>query len=384
MLGRAGVLLLVAGLIPSVGPTPTAAAARAECGPAQEKTVPLTSAPWALQRLNPAAVWSMTRGAGVTVAVIDSGVSTDPPVLKDKLDSRSKDFAGGGDAYCDKVGHGTMVAAVIAGRDGIGPFTGIAPDAAILSLRAVPDQDNQLLNDNLVNAIKDAIAKKVQVINISVTTTPDDHLQAAIKDAIDHDIVVVSASGNEAAGREAGPSYPAAYDGVLAVAGVDEAGQRVATSRAGDYVDVAAPGSNLIGPATQGENFVSWDGTSFAAAYVSGVVALLRSYAPKLSAAEVINRITQTADRPADGHDENVGNGVVNPYRAITTISSTRADLPVASLPPPHAAVDPLATRRHITIWITVAAMVIAGALLFGGPVLRAGRRRRWRAGQSL
>ncbi len=374
-------VLILVGLAPTLS---TARPAAAACAATGEKPGPVNATPWAQQRLNPSAVWPLTRGAGVSVAVIDSGVSRAPAVLRGRLDSGSRDFtvSTGGDPYCDSTGHGTLVAAMIAGRDDSGYFTGIAPDATILSVRAVPEQQNESLNRDIARAIEYAIDQHVGVINLSLTTGDDARLEQAVADAVSNDIVVVAAAGNEGGAHEGNVSYPAAYDGVLGVAGVDEAGQRVDTSQSGSYVDVAAPGADLVGPSVDGTGYVTGDGTSFAAAYVSAVAALLRSYDPTMSAEQVVDRIVKTADRPAEGPNNNVGAGVVNPYRAITTITSTRPNVPAAPLPAQPATADPLASQRRITIWAAVGGLLLAGALLLGGPVLRAGRRRSWRPGR--
>jgi type VII secretion-associated serine protease mycosin len=369
----------------SFGPTlASPAAAATACGPAGNFDV--TDTPWALRRLDPSALWSITRGNNVTVAVIDSGVSDAPPILAGRLDrAHAKDFTGepGASPFCDQVGHGTFVASIIAGRDG-GRVTGIAPGATILSLRAVPKETNtESLTPNVATAIRYAADHGAKVINLSLSTPPTDQLQSAVNYALSKDIVIVAAAGNEKAGDRLGPSYPAAYDGVIAVAGVDEDGKRVETSISGNYVDVAAPGANIVGPAARGSGYILDEngGTSFAAAYVSGVAALLRSYDTHLTAPQVVARIELTADRPAEGYSNDLGYGVVNPYRALNTIVDNRGDPPVAALPPVRFAPDPFAQRRVIAIWAAVGGLVLASSLLFGGRILRAGRRRQWRPG---
>jgi type VII secretion-associated serine protease mycosin len=386
---RLAVVGLIAATAPILGPASSASAA-SDCGPSKLPKVTVTDVPWGQQRLNAPAVWPLTRGAGVTVAVIDSGVSKAPAVLAGgaKFASGGKDFTvtkGGGDPYCDSAEHGTVVAAIIAGHDGTGLFSGIAPDAKILSLRAVPQENgNNDLGPDVSAAIRYAIRQKVKVINLSISSPDIPQLRSAVEDAIAANIVVVAAAGNENIGAQDGPSYPAAYPGVLAVAGVDENGNRVSTSVAGSYVDVAAPGVDIIGPNNSGGSYVALanGGTSFAAAYVSGVVALLLSHEPSLTPADVVDRLTRTADRPPGGRNNDLGYGVVNPYRAIATITSTNhSSAAIPPLPPAHVSTDPLAAQKRISLWAALGGLVLAAVLLIGRPVLRAGRRRRWRAG---
>jgi type VII secretion-associated serine protease mycosin len=373
---------------PSVVLAPATGAAASSCTLTNQQyraAPPLTDVPWPLARLNPSAVWPLSRGGGVTVAVIDSGVSKAPSVLAGRLSPASKDYvrSKGGDPFCDPVGHGTLVAAIIAGRDGQGLFTGVAPNSTIVSIRVTDKEDAGVdLSARLATAIRYA-ANHADIINISISTAPSDALRAAIRYAHSRDVVVVASAGNADANRAPGPVYPAAYDSVIAVAGVDESGQHVTTSVSGGYVDVAAPGVDIVGPGPVGSSNLQLNqGTSFAAAYVSGTAALLRAYDGKLSADAIAARITATADRPADGVGPDLGAGVVNPYRALTTIVSTRADGPAPNVPPLRMPVDRLHTRKVIAAWAAFGGAFVAGCLLFGGRLLRAGRRRRWRPGQ--
>jgi membrane-anchored mycosin MYCP len=359
------------------------------CG--QSRTDRLTETPWPLLRLQPAKAWQLSRGAGVTVAVIDSGVSDQHPKLAGKV-LPGKDYTGGTDATCDAVGHGTIVAAIIAGRDTPdATFSGIAPDARILPMRVLAGKDTTDPREPAVvaQAIRDAIAANVQVINLSLEIrNPTQELADAIRAANEHRIVVVAAAGNEGGGATDGqPVYPAAYPGVIAVAGVDRQDQRVSTSSTGNYVDVAAPGVDIIGPAPRGGGYglLEQGGTSFAAAYVSGVVALIRSYNPDLSPEDVTGRIRSTADHPAAGHNDQVGYGVVNPYQAVAVVfhpvrtPGPAATGKLAAPVGPAGAHDPARAAGGIA----AGALLLAVLILIGAPVLRRGRARQWRAGRS-
>ncbi|SCE79009.1 type VII secretion-associated serine protease mycosin [Micromonospora mirobrigensis] len=367
---------------------PVLAAPAPTCGPTGGPAP--TERPWALGRLKPEAVWPITRGAGVTVAVIDSGVSASHPTLQGRV-REGRDFSGlpQRQGRCDQAGHGTVVAGIIAGRDDTdSPFTGVAPDAAILPLRVLPDTGETRdpgLPGQIAQAIRWAADHDADVINLSLMTEPTPELEQAIGYALSRKVVVVAAAGNtnEQQRRDL-PAYPASYPGVIAVAGVDEEGAHVGSSISGEYVDVAAPGLNLIGPAPRGAGYLPEPdgGTSFAAAYVSGVVALLRAAQPDLTPDQVTARLTGTADSPPEGRNTEIGYGVVDPYRAVTSLLGVRADPPPGAMPAPAAREDPTAWQRTVALWVALAGLLLAALLLVSRPVLAHGRRRGWRPGR--
>ncbi|MEV0004716.1 S8 family serine peptidase [Micromonospora sp. NPDC050980] len=123
-------------------------------------------------------------------------------------------------------------------------------------------------------------------------------------------------------------------------------------------------------------------GTSFATAYVSGVAALVRAAHPAISPQEVAYRLTRTADNPPDGHNAQVGYGMVNPYRAVTGLLGTRTDPPLGAMPAPAPRPDPLARQRTVAIWVAAVGALLAGVLLTLRPILVRGRRRGWRPGR--
>jgi type VII secretion-associated serine protease mycosin len=381
-IGAAAVAGVVAALVLVAAPgtaTPAAAAPSA-CGPSYADK--LTETPWPLSRLHPEQAWPMTKGDGVIVAVIDSGVSTTHPSLKDQV-LPGKDFVqpnGVGD--CDQVAHGTFVAGIIAGLrlPGAG-FYGVAPGAKILPIRVMED-DQKSFDQNLPNTIATAIDYAVDhgatVINLSLVTQPTPKLATAVSRALSKNIVVVAAAGNDGATQNANqPAYPAAYDGVIAVAGVDEQDKHVATSTSGDYVDVAAPGVRIQGPAPQGGGFGlrSSGGTSFAAPYVAGTAALLRAYYPEMTAQQITDRITATADHPPSGRDAQVGYGTVNPYRAVAALLDTDAAPAVPPVGLPADTGGRKSASELPAIWTAFGA-VLTAALIWAGLLVQRARRR--------
>ncbi|WP_405811810.1 type VII secretion-associated serine protease mycosin [Streptomyces sp. NBC_01520] len=279
--------------------------------------------PWPLQRVLLDELWQDTKGKGVKVAVIDTGVDIANPQLKEAVDtSAGRNLLKGGksDGTTDEVGHGTKVAGIIAARprEGTG-FVGLAPEATIIPIRQ-NDEKNSGKDTTMATAIDHAIAEGAGVINISQDTTKalteDSALGRAVARALAKDIVVVASAGNDGMDGKLKNTYPAAFPGVLAVASSDRNNERAAFSQAGEFVGVAAPGVDIVST-VPGDGQCTDNGTSFSAPYVAGVAALLVAKYPDWTAAEIVARIEQTAERSVNGHDAFVGWGVVDPVRAL-------------------------------------------------------------------
>jgi type VII secretion-associated serine protease mycosin len=299
--------------------------------PPQQGVVAPAAAPWAQQELGFASVWKRTRGGGVTVAVVDSGVDANPQ-FGDRVIPGPDLVAGikpGIPPGADCVGHGTAVASIIAAAPVPGvSFTGVAPAARILSVKI--SGTDTFPTSVTPQGIMDAVQFGADVINLSLAT-PDDvqGLRNAVEYALRHNVVVVAAAGNDIGpgGTDAnhgnqgtGPFYPAAYPGVLAVGAIGPGGVLAGFSDRYTPVGVTAPGVNVTS-AYPGTFPAAYDavqnGTSFAAAFVSGVVALVRSAHPGLNAAQVVARIEATAH---GGTGPGTGHGLVDPVRAVTAV----------------------------------------------------------------
>jgi type VII secretion-associated serine protease mycosin len=299
--------------------------------PPQQGVVAPAAAPWAQRELGFASVWKRTRGGGVTVAVVDSGVDANPQ-FGDRVIPGPDLVAGtkpGIPPGADCVGHGTAVASIIAAAPVPGvSFTGVAPAARILSVKI--SGTDTFPTSVTPQGIMDAVQFGADVINLSLAT-PDDvqGLRNAVEYALRHNVVVVAAAGNDIGqgGTDAndandgtGPFYPAAYRGVLAVGAIGPGGVLAGFSDRYTPVGVTAPGVNVTS-AYPGTFPAAYDavqnGTSFAAAFVSGVVALVRSAHPGLNAAQVVARIEATAH---GGTGPGTGHGMVDPVRAVTAM----------------------------------------------------------------
>ncbi|XUM03779.1 type VII secretion-associated serine protease mycosin [Streptomyces venezuelae ATCC 10712] len=310
--------------------------------------------PWPLQRVLLDELWQDTKGKGVRVAVIDTGVDDVNPQLrapavdakagKDYLKpdknnpSYGDDKRGKTDGTVDEVGHGTKVAGIIAARPRSGTgFVGLAPEATIIPIRQ-NDEKNSGKSDTMALAIDHAVAEGADVINISQDTTqplgPDSTMARSVAKAIEKGVVVVASAGNDGMDGTFKKTYPAAFPGVLAVASSDRNNERAVFSQPGDFVGVAAPGVDIVSTVPGGGQCVD-NGTSFSAPYVAGVAALLKAKYPRWSVAQIVTRIEQTAVRSVNGRDGYVGWGVVDPVRALADQPGTPASSPEPDPGPP-------------------------------------------------
>ncbi|MER6081001.1 type VII secretion-associated serine protease mycosin [Streptomyces sp. NPDC001833] len=292
-------------------------------------------AEWPLdaQHFDASRIWRLSQGAGVKVAVVDTGVNARHPDLAGRVlpgtDVTQQAADGRVDLSADS--HGTSVAGVIAGSGGTGKgMAGLAPRATVLPVRVSAGNAADPLA--LARGIVYAADHGASVINISmVTTDPDPQIRDAVAYARRHDIVVVAAAGNN--GRAGNPvTYPAGFPGVVAVSGTTRAGGFWASGESGSYVALAAPAVDIYSTRNSG-GYLTEDGTSYSAPYVSAAAALLRAAYPSENAGQIIARLIGTADRPGggSGRDDRFGFGIVDPLKAL-------------GAPAPAASADPLVT----------------------------------------
>jgi membrane-anchored mycosin MYCP len=352
----------------------------------------ITDTPWAQSRYAPGRLSSIADGHGVTVAVIDSGVDAEHPQLAGQVLGGADFLDRSGNGQLDCVGHGTAVASIIAADPASGiPFRGLAPGAKILPVRISEQQEidgtasgQTVSASDFAKSIDWAVQHDAKVINLSVVMYKDDpDVRAAIGRAVDADVVVVAAAGNQNLKGNPRP-YPAAYDGVLGVGAITQDGTRLPESQVGSYVDVVAPGDQVIA-ATSGGGLTRESGTSFAAPFAAAAAALVRQYWPALSAPQVIRRIMATTDPAPGGRRSNAyGNGVLNPYRAVTEELTSGLPEKAAPLPPlrvNEAAVAAQAREAHsrrVALWLAAGGGGVAAIALLCALVIPRGARRRW------
>ncbi|MEV4578801.1 S8 family serine peptidase [Nonomuraea jabiensis] len=377
MIGRALVASVLALQVP-LAP----AAVKDECRP--PRGTMQVGESWAQKRLDPKRVWSLSTGAGVKVAIIDSGVDLQHPQIR--LAGRA-DLTGTG--YRDCVGHGTAVAGIIGAQYMQGVlFYGMAPGARLLSYKqTVSERDGD--PELLVKAIKAAADEGAKVINVSVSTSDLPSLREVVQYALAKDAVIVAAAGNVT--KEDGtpvPAYPAAYEGVLAVGAAGPNGILSNFSNVKTPVAVLGPGQGVTSTWPGRSYFKDLNGTSYAAPYVAGVAALVRARFPKLDEAQVRQRIIATADGATGGGK---GAGMVNPMLALSAILPYEpADAPVVAPPPPSplsadaVAKVPPVDHDAVNLALIVAGSALGLALLVAVArvVVPLGRRRGWRPGR--
>ncbi|WP_330176689.1 type VII secretion-associated serine protease mycosin [Streptomyces sp. NBC_01498] len=301
---------------------------------------------WALEAMHTDEAWRTTKGDGITVAVLDTGVDATHPDLAGQV-LPGKDLIGFGARSGDRAWarHGTAMAGIIAGH-GHGPggedgVLGIAPEAKILPVRVIlegtdPDRAKarKSRGGSLADGIRWAADNGADVINLSLgddseSAHPEPAEDAAVQYALAKGAAVVASAGN---GGEKGDrvSYPAAYPGVIAVTAVDRYGTHAAFSTRRWYATVSAPGVDVVIADPDRRYYEGW-GTSAAAAFVSGAVALLRAAHPELSPAQIKKLLTDTArDAPDGGRDDATGYGFVDPAAALDAAVEPVADATTA------------------------------------------------------
>lgn len=389
--------------------------------------------------LNYPDAWRFARGAGQKVAVIDTGVNRHPrlPAVEG-----GGDYVSNTDGLQDCDAHGTLVAGIIAAVPSpADSFAGLAPEATILSIRqnstvyGVKEGGSGQTNDpnaispgygntlTLAYAITRAVNLGATVINLSeVACGPvgggldDVQLGRAVRYAFERNVVVVAAAGNfnsqglckiqnampdpnmplksgwDSVRTVASPAWFSDY--VLTVGALTTSGEPADFSLRGPWVGVAAPGERIISLDSNGPGLINAvmgqqglapiNGTSFAAPFVSGLVALLRSRFPELNAGQIIDLIKRTAHTPGAGPNEATGYGVIDPVAALTYRLPTPSEMPNPEAARPIAGRprrDPSSQRAQIIVLsVTVGAVALAAV---AGALSVARRRRELRSADS-
>lgn len=304
--------------------------------PAPEETVdaadadPAQAAEYWLEDYGIRDAWKTTRGEGVTIAVIDTGIGRGPKEFEGAVVGGA-DFSGlGASDGRSPVGavdsnHGSWVGSLAASRgtgEGAG-MLGVAPAATLLSISvgfgssaAVP------FVDQVAEAMRWAVDNGADIINLSFTTNTlewDASWDSAFLHAFENDVVVVVAAGNKGSGTDE-VGAPATIPGVLTVGGVDREGKAsVEASTQGIAIGIMAPSEELLGVSADGR-LVVWNGTSGAAPIVAGVAALVRAAYPDLDADNVINRIVATARETKESRANPAlyGRGLIDAAAAVS------------------------------------------------------------------
>lgn len=283
-----------------------------------------SSLQYALTKLDASAAHQLAQGRGATVAVIDSGIDRTHPDLASVSVNEFDATADGKTRTAALLdSHGTAVAGIISGR---GTVKGVAPGAKLLSIRAFkparPDAAATASTFTILKGMEWAMANGARVLNLSFAGPDDPLLRRAIYTVIEQRGIVVAAAGN--GGPKAPPAYPAAYNPVIAVTAIDADNRVYERANRGPYIDVAAPGVDILAP-TAGKQHQFHSGTSFAAAHVSGLIALMLELNPDLDAEAVQAGLAAGADNfGTDTRREEIGAGLINAAASLRQLLQGR------------------------------------------------------------
>ncbi|MER7952090.1 S8 family serine peptidase [Streptomyces sp. NPDC096079] len=336
--------------------------------------------PWPQALLRPDTVWPLSEGAGVTVAVVGSGVDDAAGLLGDRLRRTPRLFDGGGTA-ADCVGHGTFTAGLIAAARTPGAgFAGIAPQARILDV-PVTDRRGNTTPELLARGIRAAVGGGARVIAVvAVAGTDSPALRSAVRYAVAEGAVVIAPAAPDGA---KGPAYPAALPQVVAVAATGPGGKASGQAPEG-RVDLTAPGEAVMGPGPGGRGSFTASGPSYAAALVAGTAALVLDRRPELSAEALVHRLRATTTGPGEPMpDRTRGYGSVDPIAAVTAVlpeegggAAVRAAAPGVVMP-----TAPGRSAAGSAGWVAAGSTAVLAGVAGASAVLQRGRRRGWRPG---
>ena len=288
--------------------------------------------PWGADRIDADIVWGGAEdavdiagggptGAGVNVAIIDSGIDYNHLDLDDNYGG-GYDFADWDDPVnpntdpMDYHGHGTHCAGIVAAEDdGVGIIQ-VAPGASLYALKVFADGSDGAWYDDIIAALQWCITEEMDVASMSFEGPEDTSLREACAAAYAANVLLVAAAGNSGnpAGRGDNVLAPAMYESVIAVAATDINDRRARFSSTGPDVELAAPGVDIKSTVPGG--YAVWSGTSMACPHVAGVAALVIESGIS-GAAAVRDQLNQTAETVGDGNPDYYGSGLVDAEAAV-------------------------------------------------------------------
>ncbi|WP_170936527.1 S8 family peptidase [Paenibacillus aquistagni] len=285
--------------------------------------------PWGIRAIHAPAVWPQTRGAGVKVGFIDTGISPHP----DLWIQGGVNTIAYGESFEDDNGHGTHIAGTVAALGKQGMLIGVAPDISLYAVKSLDNQGDGYVSD-ILDGIEWCIRERMHMINMSLgLDAPSRSLRSSIRKAQQQGIIIVSSAGNS------GPNSriidePASYPDVIAVAASDQKGRIAPFSSRGRGITITAPGVDILST-SRGGGFGTESGTSMAAPHVTGTIALMLSLKPNLSASDIQQILISSSQRLKGYRNYSQGAGLLNTARAIQDMH-TGADkkMPSASSKP--------------------------------------------------
>ncbi|MDA1976944.1 S8 family peptidase [Bacillus paranthracis] len=285
-----------------------------------QSTPPIQTIDWGVNVVQAPEMWSVTKGEGIKVAVLDTGIDATHPDLaanyKKGMNFTTSNFTD----IMDRQGHGTHCAGIIAGCDNSIGIVGVAPRAELYIAKVLGDDGSGSI-EAIVKGIDWAISEQVDVISMSLGSSvdPGPVLHNAIKRAHEAGIIIVAATGNE----NTHVGWPASYDEVIAVGAINQNIDRANFSNFGSETDVVAPGVDIYSTYPVGR-YARLSGTSMATPMVAGVIALIlaryRDIGKKLTPDQIMQLIREhSVDLGQKGADDMFGNGLVSIHELMKT-----------------------------------------------------------------
>lgn len=304
------------------------------CVPGTAQADDIRSSQWYLKDFDIEKVHELSRGAGVTIGIIDTGVTPDHPDIEGNIVASSDEVSVRGDGLEDDIGHGTAISSVIAGHghgeSGSQGILGIAPESTIISVDVINESGNPPITNPLPTAIRWLVDNGADVISLSMHNTQVYSEQTAINYAVNSGVPVVVSAGNHDPDKSQDHAsndteWPARAHNAIPVSGTTHGGDFWTSGSLNLHNADPFPAQGLSAPAhdipiaTPSGGYDVKSGTSFASPIVAATLGLIRSSFPELTYDQVIARLLRTTeDKGPKGFDDEYGWGLVNPYRALT------------------------------------------------------------------
>ncbi|WP_197257929.1 S8 family peptidase [Paenibacillus dendritiformis] len=309
---------------------------------AKTEAAPMQQIPWGIKRIQAPKVWPATRGKGIRIAIVDTGISPHP----DLRISGGINTIRPGASYDDDNGHGTHVAGTAAALGRGNLLYGTAPEAELYAVKALDENGEGYVSD-IVEGVEWCIRNRMDVINLSLGLNgPSKLLRNMIRRARRQGIAIVASAGNNGKDAEA-IDEPASYPEVIAVAATDRVNRIAGFSSRGKGIDVAAPGTDIVSTSDKG-GFAADSGTSMAAPHVSGTAALMLAACPGIQPEQIRSALVHTSHRLSGEPVTAQGAGLINAHRAVAYTAKAKHHMKKACSPGlPAALTASLASKKQ-------------------------------------
>lgn len=277
---------------------------------------------WGVKLLGVPSLWRETKGEGIKVGVLDTGIALEHPDLKSAI-LEARDFTRSPSQAYDAQGHGTHVSGIIAARRNANGIVGVAPESKIIMAKVLNDEGTGT-SANIVAGIRWAVATGADILSMSLgSPEPDEEIHQALLLAISKGVFVITAAGNEGPDLDT-VGYPAGFPEMMAVGSIDRQKKLSSFSSRGRQVDIVAPGDQITS-CYPPRSYAVLSGTSMATPFVSGVVALMLAKHRKLGGKtpvetqqDLIKHLCRSADDAGKaGFDPLYGCGIINPAKLM-------------------------------------------------------------------